>query len=231
MVVYHASYVAVMYTLLAIDIYSGFWWVFPRVIAAGFVCLAGWNLAGKRARGAPFSAFAKRAGMLGLIALVISIATWVALGKSFVFFGVIHLIAVSTLLAYPLLGKPALSALAGAVCMIAGLVLGRYRFDFPWLAWLGFRPQGIFPSDYLPLLPWFAWAAIGAAAADTAARIIGRRETESTHAPKAVREPLKRNWTVNALAFLGRKSLIVYLVHLPLLYGLGWVIQTLQSLP
>jgi len=231
MIVYHASYVAVMYKLLALDIYSGFWWVFPRAIAAGFVSLAGWNLAGKKARGTPFSGFARRAGLLALIAFVISAATWIALGKNFVFFGVIHLIAVATILAYPLLGKPVLSAVAGVACLIAGLVLGQYRFDFPWLAWLGFRPRGVYPSDYLPLLPWFAWAAFGAAAGDAAARIASLRGQKSVRAPKTVREPLTHNRIVNALAFTGRNSLIVYLVHLPLLYALGWIIQVLQSLP
>jgi len=231
MIVYHSCFVAVMFKLAAIDIYAGFWWVFPRVIAAGFVSLAGWNLAGKRARGAGFGGFARRAGFLALISLGISIATWPALGTNFVFFGVIHLVAASTILAYPLLGRPVLALSVGVACLVLGLVLGQYRFDFPWLAWLGFRPKGLYPSDYLPLLPWFAWTAFGAAAGDIAAVIKKHRSALSAGKKKNQNKQPATNKIVGALAVVGKKSLVVYLVHLPLLYGLGWLVTVVLRLP
>ena len=232
MIAYHACYVAVMFGLSDIELYSGFWWVFPRVIAAGFVSVSGWNLAAKRARGAGFMAFARRAGMLALVALTISAVTWPVLGKGFVFFGVIHLLALSSLLAYPLLGRPALAAVAALAFLTAGIALGRYRFDFTWLAWLGLRPQALYPADYQPLAPWFAFAAFGAAAGDMLrgrrwSVPAGRKTRQASELPLRLREapPV----LLRFLAATGRRSLVVYLAHLPLLYGLGWLLDMLKN--
>jgi len=213
MVAYHACYIAVMFGLSGIELYAGFWWVFPRVIAAGFVMVSGWNLAAKKARGGTLRSFARRAGFLGLIALAISAATLPVLGKSFVFFGIIHLLALSSLIAWPLLGRPAAALVTGAACLAAGLALGKLRFDFPWLAWLGFRPAGLYPADYLPLLPWFAFIAFGAAARDLFA---GKLAT--------IGQPRSRPAAIRVLAAVGKRSLVIYLAHLPLLYGLGWLL-------
>ncbi len=221
MIAYHACYIAVMFGLADIELYSGFWWIFPRMIAAGFVAVSGWNLAAKRARGAGFRAFGKRAGLLALIALAISAATWPVLGKGFVFFGVIHLLAASSVLAYPLLGRPIVAAGTGLLFLIAGMVLGKFRFDFAWLGWLGLRPSSLHPADYLPLAPWFAFIAWGAAVRDALR-------------DRILRDPEKRHYktppvTIRLLAAAGRHSLVVYLAHLPLLYGLGWLLATLRG--
>lgn len=237
MIAYHTQYVAVMFALVDVEFYSGFWWLFPRAIAAGFVTLAGWNLAAKKARGAGFGSFARRTGSLGLVALAISAATWPVLGRSFVFFGVIHLLALSSLVSYPLLGKPVATALAGLGAAIAGLALARPRFGCIWLAWLGLRPSSFYPADYLPLAPWFMFIALGALAHDVFGLI--RASAQKRRPPEAPAPPTQAasrlaalpaaRKVLAALAAVGRKSLIVYLVHLPLLYGLGWLVSKLVS--
>ncbi len=221
MIAYHACYVAVMFGLAEIELYSGFWWIFPRMIAAGFVAVSGWNLAAKRTRGAGFKAFARRASMLALVALAISVATWPVLGKGFVFFGVIHLLAVSSVLAYPLLGRPVLAVGTGLMVLIAGMALGKFRFDCAWLGWLGLRPASLHPADYLPLAPWFAFIAWGAAARDALRKRIARTPENRNHKPAPA--------AIRLLAAMGRRSLFVYLAHLPLLYGLGWILATLRG--
>ncbi len=222
MIVYHSFYVAEMYGLADLELFSGFWWLFPRTIAGGFVAISGWNLAAKKARGAGLGGFARRAATLGLVALAISAVTWPVLGKSFVFFGVIHLLALSSILAYPLLGRPALAIAVGVAAGAAGLALGGMRFSFPWLAWLGLRPAGLYPADYLPLAPWFAFVALGAAARDVVARRRGATLTAAVAHDEA-----RRPAPIRLLAAMGRRSLYVYLIHLPLLYGLGWLASAL----
>jgi uncharacterized membrane protein len=224
MVVYHATYVAVMFGLADIDLFTGFWWLFPRMIAGGFVAVSGWNLAEKRGRGGSFGGFARRAGMLGLVALAISAVTWPALGKGFVFFGVIHLLALSSIIAWPLLGKPALAIAVGLGCLAGGYALGGQRFVFPWLAWLGLRPAGLHPADYLPLLPWFAFIAFGAAANDMKRRVAAG----ATHGTRKTARKPDPGVATRALAAIGKRSLVVYLVHLPLLYAIGWSLAAIR---
>jgi len=226
MIAYHACYVAVMFGLSAIDLYSGFWWVFPRLIAAGFVGVSGWCLAAKRARGATFGGFARRAGRLALVSLAISAATYPVLKERFVFFGVIHLLALASVAAYPLLGRPPAALAVAALCLAGGQALGEPRFGFPWLAWLGLRPAALQPADYLPVLPWFAFAALGAAAFDLVGR--SRRSSRTARPSRAEAHAVgPLGPAARALAAAGRHSLAIYLIHLPALFLLGLAISRL----
>jgi len=232
MIVYHAAYIGVMQGILSLELYTGFWWLFPRAIAAGFIALSGWSLDAKKNAGAPYGYFARRAARLALPALCVSAASLIMFGRgSFVFFGILHALALSSLLAWPLLGRPALALAAALAALAAGLALGPLRFGWPYLAWLGFRPRGLYPVDYLPLLPWFAWTALGAAAHALSGRLspllrpprqitlVPSRDTGRNDAHGAAGR------IVTTLAFLGRHSLIIYLAHLPLLFGLALVLK------
>jgi uncharacterized membrane protein len=233
MIIYHAAYVGVTQGILSLELYAGFWWLFPRAIAAGFLALSGWSLDAKKAGGAGYGYFARRAARLAVPALCVSAVSFIMFGKgSFVFFGILHALALTSLLAWPLLGRPAPALAAALAALAAGLALGPLRFDWPYLAWLGLRPRGLYPVDYLPLLPWFAWAAFGAAA-----HALYRRLSLRPSRPERRRAPGRLTRRSNggearaapaiarALAFLGRHSLVVYLAHLPLLFGLALVLK------
>ncbi len=226
MVAFHSLYMAVTFKFSALDLWSGFWWWFARVTAAGFVLLAGWSYAAQSARErtpARYPDMARRSLKLGAIALAISIITFFAFGATgFVFFGVIHLISVCYLAAWPLRNRPWLAALTAAGILAAGLFLGKYSFERPWLAWLGFRPTNLFPADYLPLLPWAAWFFFGIAVFPATSRAFSEL-TRKTAQNK--RKPLI--FPLRQLAFAGKHSLTIYLVHLPTLYGLAWLLSLL----
>jgi uncharacterized membrane protein len=221
MILYHAAYVSVLSGLVHFELYEGFWWIFPRTIAAGFIALSGWSLAGKRDRGSGFKAFLVRAGRLAIPALGITVVSAVMFQRSFVFFGILHLLAASSVLVWPFLGRPALALAAGIAVMGGGIALGGQRFDWPYLAWLGFRPASLYPVDYLPLLPWFAWCLFGAAAKDLVLRQVqvGNQDTP--------RVPTWQGPFWGALVSVGRHSLIIYLAHLPVLYGLASLLALL----
>ncbi|GAB1432122.1 hypothetical protein MASR2M29_07470 [Spirochaetota bacterium] len=207
-----------MFAFVKLEFYTGFWWIFPRLIAAGFIFLSGWNLAGKKAENPGFRAFAIRAIKLAIIATAISIATWPVLGKGFVFFGVLHLLAVASILGYPLPSKPVLALLIGAASLLLGLYIGQMRFDFFWLAWLGFRPVGLYPADYLPIIPWFAFFAFGIAGHD-----LGLQHKAPLKAKPVLKLPAFASGALWFLAFLGKHSLKIYLIHLPVLYAIGLI--------
>lgn len=222
MAIYHAFYIAVMFGMSGIDLYAGWWWLFPRGIAAGFIFLSGWSLEAKRERGGRFGDYARRALRLALPAACVSAVSAVMFGRSWVFFGILHLLALSALVSWPFLGRPRLALVSGILAMAAGLMLGRYRWDWPWLAWLGFRPSHLYPADYLPLLPWFAWCLFGMAAKRLSVPLI-------KHPARRLPSGSFLSMPIGALAFLGRHSLSVYLSHLPALYGIFWLLSYLKQ--
>jgi uncharacterized membrane protein len=72
--------------------------------------------------------------------------------------------------------------------------------------WLGTDPT-FFMIDYWPIFPWFGVMLFGIAAGNVLYRDRRKRAASSTPSPSAARP----------LAFLGRHSLVVYLVHQPIL--------------
>ena len=76
-------------------------------------------------------------------------------------------------------------------------------------AFFGFYPEGFFSTDYFALLPWIFlfWAGY------FGHRSIGR----------ARMEPLRRS-VCPPLGWMGRHSLVLYLLHQPVIFGVLWVI-------
>lgn len=75
-------------------------------------------------------------------------------------------------------------------------------------AYLGFPHPGFFSTDYFPLLPWYFLFVAG---------YFLHRLLEA----RGLNEALFSRGQVPVLNWLGRHSLIVYLLHQPILYGLG----------
>lgn len=190
---------------------SWFFWnpvfeVLHYIFAGLFILLSGVS--------SNFSRSNTRRGVKALgVALVITLVTTIM--DMPIVFGVLHLLG-SCMLLYGLTQRfwealnvrapwvtPALSA--AGVLATAGLVNGRPSAT-PHLWMFGLVTQGFYSSDYFPLLPWAFVFLFG------------------TWAGKYVREGKLPRWFYETkaphLAAVGRKSLLIYVVHQPVLYGL-----------
>ena len=78
---------------------------------------------------------------------------------------------------------------------------------------LGLYPHGFKPADYFPLLPWFFLLLLGTTLAEP---VMERRLPAWFY---RVNPPV--------LPFLGRHTLLIYLLHQPLLVGIFWIWQRL----
>lgn len=108
--------------------------------------------------------------------------------------------------------------LLGTGLIAAGLVLRSHWIDLGW--WMipfGFTPTWFASSDYFPLMPNLGYFLIGA--------VIGRRvyADRRSHAPAAM-----AGWApVKFLSAMGRNSLMIYLLHQPLLAVLAMGIDAI----
>ncbi len=144
------------------------WRIFARSIGTTFIFLMGLSLTLTYSRLKPkmdhwqlFRKYLLRGAMIFGWGLVITAVTYFVLGRGYVVFGILHLLGLSTILAYPFLRSRWLSLAAG----IGIIVLGFYANDVmslsPWLLWLGVKQLGRYMVDYYPLLPWFGVALLG----------------------------------------------------------------------
>ena len=122
-----------------------------------------------------------------------------------IYIGVLQCLGLCMML-WPVFRKlpgPPLVLLAGAM-VILGLWLRTVSFSFPWLTVLGFAPYGFASSDYFPLLPNLGYFLVGA--------VLGRK----LYREKKSRFPLE-NPPLKGLQWMGRNSLLIYLLHQPVL--------------
>jgi len=144
------------------------------------------------------------------------VATYFFIGRGFVIFGILHLIGVSIILTYPFLRWHRWTSLAAGLVVIAlGVYVDRLVVTFPWLIWLGVKQIGLYMVDFYPVLPWFGISLFGVFAGHTlypeGQRRFGLPDWSDV-------------WAVRGLRFLGRHSLLIYLVHQPVLIAIFFVL-------
>ncbi|MBB4041695.1 putative membrane protein [Microvirga flocculans] len=212
MVVYHFSWDLSFLQLIDTNILQiPAWRWFARGIAGSFLMLAGFGLVLAHAKGFRRGPFLKRLLKVGGAALAVTLVTLLAFPQSYIFFGILHCIAVSSVMALPFLGlPPALTLGAAAFCLAAPSLLTSPALDAPWLDWLGLGAADPVTNDYVPIFPWFGLVLIGVAAGRI---LLARRETGALALWRA-KDPLSKG-----LAWAGRKSLPIYLIHQLILLG------------
>jgi uncharacterized membrane protein len=212
MVVYHFAWDLSFVRLIATDIVGHpAWQLFARTIAASFLVLVGIGLMLGHAVAVRWRSYLRRLAVVTAAALAITVITRFAFPDEYIFFGILHCIALSSLLALPFLRAP-LVVLAGvaAACFATPFLLTAPALDAPYLDWLGLGSSAPVTNDYVPVFPWFGWVLVGLAAGRMLPRLAARPASRA--APPS--HPLAR-----ALIWSGRRSLVIYLVHQPLLLG------------
>ncbi len=95
------------------------------------------------AKGIRWRGFLIRLAMVAGAALAISVVTYIAVPGAFIFFGILHEIALASLLGLAFLRLPALVTLVVAAAVIAAPFYARAAmFDHPWWWWLGLSADG-----------------------------------------------------------------------------------------
>ncbi len=135
-----------------------------------------------------------------------------------IYFGVLHCLGACMML-WPLFKKcPVwlLGLLSAAIIAFGLYADGHIRVDFPWLAPLGLIPKGFSSSDYFPLLPNLGYFLAGTVLGKT---LYARQETLFPNVNP-------NNPLIRFLLFCGKHSLIIYLLHQPVLIALvGLILQ------
>jgi uncharacterized membrane protein len=213
MVIYHLTYDLETFGGYGIESTSGFWAWFADATASAFLFLVGISLAISYSRTGPglFGKYLRRGIRILAYGMALTLV-FLALGLGVVAFGILHLIGVSIILAYPLL-RYRLANLVVGLCVIAAGWYMRAQdvsSESPWLLPLGVVPGSLFMPDYRPLLPWFGVVLLGLYAGNV---VYGGGKRPSG-VPRGV-PPVAR-----PLVPLGRNSLFIYLVHQPILVAL-----------
>jgi uncharacterized membrane protein len=216
MVIFHLVYDLVHFGGYGITVAGGPWYWVGRICAVMFIVLVGVSLSIGYAKDekakVPFTQqflrHFKRGSFVFFWGMAITMVAWFFVSDGQILFGILHLIGFSIILAFPLLPFKYTNLIFGILCIAAGLYLQDRSFEFSWLFWLGLKPEVYHYLDYYPVLPWFGAVLTGVFIGNVFYCGDGRRFKLPD---------LSRFIPVRVLCFFGRHSLIIYLIHQPLI--------------
>ena len=212
MIAFHFCFDLANFRLVTWDFYRDAFWLHARTgILSSFLLIAGVSLVlANRDHPVP-GAFGRHVARIAACAALVSLGSYVVFPQSFIWFGVLHAIALSLVLARPLTRHPWLALAIGAAVVLAGNLFANPAFDGRALGWLGFATAKPHTEDYVPLFPWTGVLLLGIP--------LGHALRQASFRPVAFAARLPF-W----IAWLGRHSLFAYMVHQPILLGLLYVI-------
>lgn len=187
-----------------------FWLNFRRLIVSLFLLLVGISLHLSTRKGIRWCSWSKRMTLLLVYAGVVSLGSWMMFPQTYIYFGILHFIALASILGLLFTGFYWLNLLLGVFIILLDINYSNTLFNAPHLQWIGLMPQLPATEDYVPLLPWFGVVLIG--------MFIGKTlfdDTPMTWLNWSSQQPVAR-W----LAFGGRHSIHIYMIHQPVFIGL-----------
>ena len=226
MILFHILFDLNYFGFFPINVQTGFWRYFAFVTASLFIFLSGTSLtvsnnnsivsSSSYSRKNKWKAQTVRGAKIFGLGMLVTVATWLFLGSGFIVFGILHLIGFSVIFGIVFIRFKKLNLLFASIILVLGFYLQQISFDFMWLVWLGLKPIGFYSVDYFPVLPWFGVFLLG--------MFFGNR-----FYPKGKRSfwiPEVRNILVRKLCFLGRHSLIIYLLHQIIIVGILYLMSS-----
>ena len=156
--------------------------------------------------------FAKRLGVIASAAVLISVATWYIFPQTFIFFGILHAIVAASAIGILFLRLPVTAlGVLGIGFLLLPYLFSSDAFNPRYLAWIGLFTSPPPSNDFVPIFPWVGLTLLGTA--------IAKLGLKSDEVARTLANP-KRGPVTNALVWMGRNSLAIYLIHQPLLLAI-----------
>jgi uncharacterized membrane protein len=183
------------------------------MIVTLFLGVSGISLHLASSRGGDWTRAGRRVVLLACAAGLVSLGTLAVFPGSWIRFGVLHFLALAGVLGLAFVRLHwAVNLVLGLGVILIGVTLSHHVFDQPWLHWIGLMTHKPRTEDYVPLIPWFGVVLLGLSA--------GRLLYPNCALSRVKAPPA----SLAILALAGRHSLLIYLLHQPLLFGTMWVL-------
>ncbi|MBI5927652.1 MAG: DUF1624 domain-containing protein [Aquabacterium sp.] len=242
MACFHFCFDLSNYRLLDANFYSDPLWTNQRTcILSLFLLCAGAGQAVATAQGQSWHRFWRRWAQIVGCAALVSLGSWFMFPNSFIYFGVLHGMAVMLLVARLTAPLRAWLWPLGLLAIALPQFVAEPFFDARLTNWVGLVTHKPITEDYVPVLPWLGvmWWGLAATQWILAHRPRLLSWAEVAHAGKPLDSgdngglaSLMRKLR-HGLALLGRWSLTFYMVHQPVLIGglLAWMTLTGRPVP
>jgi len=242
MALFHFSFDLSNFRLLDANFYTDALWTNQRTcILSLFLLCAGAGQAVAISQGQSWARFWRRWAQIVACAVLVSLGSWFMFPNSFIYFGVLHGMAVMLIIARLMAPLGSWLWPLGLLAVALPQLVSHPFFDSRLTNWVGLVTHKPITEDYVPLLPWIGvmwWGLAGTQwllrhrahwLAWAGAPVAGKAAVSGDNAGLA-RVPLAIR---QSLSTLGCWSLTFYMVHQPVLIGglQAWMMLTGRATP
>jgi uncharacterized membrane protein len=219
MVAYHFCYDLNYFGWVRWPLGRGFGWVFWQTsIVSTFLLLVGISLVLRSTFKPAWRDFWQRWIQIAVSALLVSLGSYFIFPESYIFFGILHCIAITLMVGRILLFVGTYNLVLGGGAIALGLGFANPMFNPRALSWLGFITERPFSEDYVPIFPWLGLVLMGCGLGsiwrNSGFRIPKWVISLRGHIP---------HWLIQT----GKHSLAIYLVHQPILLGILFAVNVM----
>lgn len=215
MIFFHANYLLeYVFNQDVISLWDGFWMILRYMVVITFISLAGFVSVlslQKNSIDMIIQKTLKRTVILSLLAMSVTLVTYLFIPEFGISWGILHFLALASLIGIFTVRSWYLAFILGVLVIVFPYVVS-LDITSVFLIPIGFPPWDYVSADYYPLIPWFGYYFIG----QGISYIFIRYQLLSY-----------LDWQLSEhsfFTFLGRNALVIYMIHVPILYGLFWMI-------
>ena len=215
MVIFHFCYDLNYFGFIKIDITRDpFWLNFRILIVSLFLFAVGVSLALAYKDGIDWKKFKKRLFTLAVASLSVTVATYFIFPNAWVYFGILHSILIISILSLPFINRGKLALIVAISTLIA---YNFFNINMHPLFNILKQPLHL-PNhtvDLAPIIPWISLSLFGVA-------VVGFGIEKSLFSLKVFKFDSKLH---NLLKILGKNSLLIYLIHQPILFAIFYLVN------
>ncbi|SMD12646.1 heparan-alpha-glucosaminide N-acetyltransferase [Sporomusa malonica] len=208
MIVFHTVFDLAFYYNWPLDYLDGFWYYQGKAAAVLFMLVSGISSILSRNP-------VRRGLTVFAIGLLITAATYAYSPAVYIRFGILHLLGIG-MLAAPLVSRCSalLLSLIGTAVIVIGNEFSQITAATACLVPFGIKPPSFASLDYYPLFPWLGLVLFGMAAG----KLLYSQNRPLWPSAASYR-------LVCWLSSLGRRSLLIYLMHQPIILAILYIVN------
>lgn len=216
MIIFHIFFMLDFYGIFQQELYEGLWNILARFVQFIFTTLVGVSLVlsrGKREKSDFIKRQTKRGFFVVFCALIVSLGTYLFIGESYVRFGILHFIGLGILLGQFFVDFRYFNLILAVLSFWLGYILPGIQTDFAPFYILGLDYGNFSTIDYFPLFPWSGFIFLGISFGHFWLKRERRLEFK----------------VPSFILFLGQNSLLIYLIHVPIILGIILAVQSILT--
>jgi uncharacterized membrane protein len=197
------------------------WITFRAIIVFLFLSLVGIGLHLTTRNKLNLKTYSKRLLLLFIYFSSITLLSQFVRPDTTVYFGILHLIFVSSLLGLFFINLRTTNIVIGLLVIFIGLNFQSHYFDSAMFNWTGLSYITPISDDFAPLFPWFGLVLIGI----FIGQWLFKRNTYQLLFVRKVLDWKANIWFTQLICWAGRYSIHLYVIHFQLFYILVYLYQ------